>query len=130
MEKSINDKEQCVQTDVMQSVLKQNDCRYGNYIIYGGSITQLNEKEMTHFFRFSETYKPIPLTEEWLLKFGFELKYGCFLLSTNRGTILIEEDLAQISSVISHDGFMSPCKYVHQLQNLYFALTGSELTVA
>ena len=109
--------------------LKANDCRYWNYIIYGGSITQLNDKEMCHFFRFPETYKPIPLTEEWLLKFGFELKYGCFLLSTNRGTIQIEEDLAEISSVITHDGFMAPCNFVHQLQNLYFSLTNEELEI-
>ena len=31
---------------------------------------------------------------------------------------------------INDIGFMTPCGYVHQLQNLYFALTGSELTVA
>lgn len=44
--------EQLPQDAVMQSVLKQNDCRYGNYIVYGGSITQLNEKEMCHFLDF------------------------------------------------------------------------------
>lgn len=143
MEKSINDKEQCVQTDVMQSVLKASDLRIGNKLLFLGdvvtfkNITEFREDGIFWIKTFEPKiesknfhFKPIPLTEDWLLKFGFELKYGCFLLSTNRGTILIEEDLAQISSVISHDGFMSPCKYVHQLQNLYFALTGSELTVA
>lgn len=130
MEKSINDKEQCVQTDVMQSVLKQNDCRYGNYIVYGGSITQLNEKEMCHFFRFPETYKPIQLNEEWLLKFGFEKEYGAFKLKGLKCWLTKYTSEPNLYSVNVGNIKLSTLKYVHELQNLYFALTGSELTVA
>ena len=137
MKKSINDKEQCVQTDVMQSVLKQNDCRYGNYIIYGGSITQLNEKEMCHFFRFPETYKPIPLTEEWLLKFGFkkDIIVDLYRLHNQFGSIIYypstSVEKAKINFMLTGACFMNNnITNVHHLQNLYFALTGSELTVA
>lgn len=127
MEKSINDKEQCVQTDVMQSVLKQNDCRYGNYIIYGGSVTQLNEKEMCHFFRFPETYKSIPLTEEWLFKLGFinDKVLEIYRNDFTDSTIIIDYKFICLLGY-SH----VKLNYVHELQNLYFALTGSELTVA
>jgi len=64
-------------------------------------------------------YRPIPLTEEWLLKFGFERnKYAL--------TSFIKNDV-----IISTDKFIymsrTKLKYVHQLQNLYFALTGEEL---
>lgn len=81
-------------------------------------------------YKLNNNFAPIPLTSEWLLNFGFENKYGSYVLSTPRGTISIEEDLAEISSVITHNGFKAPCGYIHQLQNLYFVLTGSELTIA
>lgn len=77
----------------------------------------------------NKDYQPIPLTEEWLLKFGFKLHYGTYTIKTNRGTITIEEDLAEISNEFSNTGFNAPCKYVHQLQNIYHALTGEELTL-
>ena len=132
------------QTCVMQSVLKASDLRIENLLIYDNEIRRIcsihsdntirfNDKEKGSIGCFSlktPMIKPILLTEEWLLKFGFENKYGCYVLSTPRGTISIEEDLAEISSVITHNGFQAPCGYVHELQNLYFALTQRELTVA
>lgn len=79
-----------------------------------------------------ENFQEIPLTEEWLVKFGFEftdwlgdwlgswdLKDGCFgLLKNANGTFIFE----------SKSG-TSEIHFVHQLQNLYFALKGEELTV-
>lgn len=131
-------------TDVMQSVLKENDCRYGNYIIFGGSITQLNEKEMCHFFRFPETYKPIPLTEEWLLKFRF--KEIVFTQDRNREWLKMfeieetdelfslcfypEKNICYLNFDVGYGNNVLNIEFVHKLQNLYFALTGSELTVA
>lgn len=117
--------------------MEANELRINNYYklkgsVLDGGICQLkNLNDFIHIGNLikNDLVKPIPLTEEWLLKFGVEKKYGCFLLSTNRGTIQIEEDLAEISSVITHNGFMAPCKYVHQLQNLYFSLTGTELEI-
>jgi hypothetical protein len=73
--------------------------------------------------------KPIPLTEEWKLKFGFEKtewdNFNSFRLSigNNDYTIVLYTDgNCEVGDIIT-------CKieYVHQLQNLYFALTGEEL---
>lgn len=116
--------EQLPQDAVMQSVLKQNDCRYGNYIIYGGSVTQLNEKEMTHFFRFPETYKPIPLSEKWLMDFNLNLKELGF------DKLSVSHHLTGNKFYFIISNYAKQIFYVHELQNLYFALTGSELTVA
>jgi hypothetical protein len=61
--------------------------------------------------------EPIPLTEEWLVKFG--------LMSTELGfwnngdAIYFDYGKENEKSI--------ELKYVHQLQNLYFALTGEEL---
>jgi hypothetical protein len=107
--------------------LKANELRLNNWVYAFKTTYQIDVNDFDQDK--VNTFEPIPLTEEWLFKFGFQYKYGCLLLSTNRGTIQIEEDLAEISSVVTHSGFMSPCKYVHQLQNLYFALTNKELEI-
>lgn len=68
----------------------------------------------------------LPLTEEWLLKFGFEKKSeGKFEHNVNPLIIYKNERMGFYYGEaigISHN-------YVHQLQNLYFALTGEELTI-
>jgi hypothetical protein len=77
--------------------------------------------------------EPILITEDWLLKFGFENKNGKnrFELEGN-GAVLLSDNVC----ITIYDSYneidISVCliKYVHQLQNLYFALTGAELTVA
>jgi hypothetical protein len=83
---------------------------------------------------------PIPLTEEWLLKFGFEKGYEELTLHLNDGKhgylggkieyIPKTHQCSSWSGLGSWDdyGFISNIEYVHQLQNLYFALTGEELT--
>lgn len=73
-------------------------------------------------------YEPIPLTEEWFIKFGFEvtvnnnhyLEHG----SIEIGRMSSKRFYIQIRS----ENTTLDIKYVHQLQNLYFALTGQELT--
>lgn len=65
--------------------------------------------------------KPIPLTEEWLLKFGFEDDFLGF------GIIRIFESDFGYKIYKGHGCFDVNCFYVHQLQNLYFALTQKEL---
>ena len=74
--------------------------------------------------------KPIPLTEEWLIKFGFEkLKnngidyelHDCVISFEAKWMWTSESKLNEVRTLIP--------KYVHQLQNLYFALTGEELTI-
>lgn len=73
--------------------------------------------------------QPIPLTEEWLLKFGFnveaEFNSKDYWYHDKMRTFKGSRFYIYLPYGI-YDG-MAPCKYVHQLQNLYFALTGSEL---
>lgn len=73
---------------------------------------------------------PIPLTEEWLEKFGFE--YDIETKSYSILTHLEKHDyLFEVSN--KYQQYFQPdfigidIKYVHQLQNLYFALTNEEL---
>lgn len=74
--------------------------------------------------------EPIELTEEWLIKFGFENNFKQYELM-NWG---LKVDLLNNEWIVFH-GFcgkyseITSCRYVHQLQNLYFTLTGKELTL-
>ena len=68
--------------------------------------------------------EPIPLTEEWLVKFGFKFLngYGFPMF----GNYLQKEDGIYWYNV---NGNFIDIDHVHQLQNLYFALTNEELTI-
>jgi hypothetical protein len=77
-------------------------------------------------------FEGIPLTEEWLLKFGFgkhhsKIEKDWFTLGD---FILGQYDGKLIPSVYGEsglEGYGEGIQFVHQLQNLYFALTGKEL---
>ena len=78
-------------------------------------------------------FEPITLTEGWLLKFGFrksnEKLY--FLPIPNlvmeiHAVFFRESWLIELSN--DRKNIVTEVLKVHQLQNLYFALTGTELT--
>ena len=78
--------------------------------------------------------EPIPLTEEWLLKFGFVNNKGVFrnayYMFLERWFISHKKKYdVDFYSLIIHEDFITHIKNVHSLQNLYFALTGEELTI-
>ena len=71
-------------------------------------------------------YKPIPLTEEWLLKFGFRTEESsCFELDDIN--INTSRELMWVYTKCKNNIEIEMPEFVHQLQNLYFALTGKEL---
>jgi hypothetical protein len=77
---------------------------------------------------------PIPLTEDWLLRMGFEkISQDCFRHTDNDEykttfTILYDAGLKLFKVAFQH--FWYSISVVNQLQNLYFALTGEELKVS
>ena len=92
---------------------------------------------------YEEDLEPIPLTEEWLLRFGFERcsspykdadafqigKDGDRLIWCNNELYKpLSEGFVRITnSKYPIDDY--PVRYIYQLQNLIFALTGKELTI-
>lgn len=93
-------------------------------VVYGvkGNTVYVDEKycyDITHV-------KPIPLTEEWLLKFGFVsgIRYWYHEnLNLIKGRTINGEDII----MSPNNKYVFKVKYVHQLQNLAYGLTGKEL---
>ena len=107
--------------------MKANELRLGNLIDRkdyickvtkieeGGIITEPLEYKGERFVE--QRVEPIPLTEEWLVKFGFKKgSKGWFKTLSN-------------NHKFNFYMYKNLCSNVHQLQNLYFALTGEELTI-
>lgn len=69
---------------------------------------------------------PIPLTEEWILRMGFDNKHCSVNFKTfyNDGFDYRIELYSDGKCLFDE---LREIQHVHQLQNLYFALTGEEL---
>ena len=75
---------------------------------------------------------PIPLTPEWLERCGFEKVPNGISLLVFEGYVTISSLFTGLPLTLSIDGNSMPLdniRYIHQLQNIYFALTGQELTL-
>ena len=132
--------------------MKANELRIGNLLqgepilipkldMYGDGIMAITGEGISLMERgvIIDRLHPIPLTEEWLLKFGFVIKN---IHSTQWGDL----DVFCLSDfyIIKRDGefyHMIDCEdreyinwhtklpYLHSFQNLYFALIGEELEI-
>lgn len=77
---------------------------------------------------FNVHYKPIPITEKLLLKFGFENMEKFPLRYVQR---VKPDSLSEFEPcIVCGDLWLTGIRHVHQLQNLYFSLTGEELTLS
>jgi hypothetical protein len=91
-----------------------------------GKIGFIEPERPTIFLPIHEC-SPVMLAEEWLLKFGFEITtkgidgFEMWFYSKN------DVDIYVTSDGCFENELDLPIKYVHQLQNLYYALTGEEL---
>lgn len=129
-------------------MIQANEIRVGNLIHYTTldintgmqiqkehtvSSNTIKEIEMRH----NAPYFGIPLTEEWLVKLGFRLN------NTTVSTSVWTPDEPSTTKTYSESPLQPSLNYrveagiftctgriitnVHQLQNLYFALTGTDL---
>lgn len=116
--------------------MKESELRLGNLLQDGRSkailiVCRIEIGIITTIVKDREKYpladgwynEPIPLNEEWLIRLGFKK-------ITPKGSIyqlgkFHIQDFSPIGIYESRNHIK--LDYVHQLQNLYFTLTGSEL---
>jgi len=137
--------------------IQASELRIGNYVIEKGKQKQVYSVSNHNAKDYSKV-KPIPLTEDWLLKFGFETeKYIKYSLDVFKDKIFEPFVLSNVWVCYNyhfnyfcfdrrvlhplshlheeyknhwrHDHKSDNLQYVHQVQNLYFALTGEELKI-
>lgn len=117
-------------------MVKSNELRVGNWIFIDNGekpkyAYQVTAHDIEEIEGNGEDCFPIPLTEEKLLKSGFiqiedeEMNSGWYRkTSTNSDNFIIWN----FDGVLTLNGYSdAPLLYLHQLQNLYYAITGNEL---
>ena len=121
---------QCVQTDVSVSVIFPTDLRIGNFIfadLYGEtkilveSICSKNNdvfNSTTGEIPFT-SLKPIPLTLQLYREVEIQLIRKGFSYGFEKGKL----------TLYLSDEWEFESEFLHQFQNLFFFLSGSELTV-
>lgn len=111
------------------------ELRIGNYLFSNGVVSVIDARSIFDIWDKSEKYSSIPLTEIWMERFGF-IKTASYIMRLNvdlkkdiKSVIIATERHGKWVAVYTiEDAFASQgIEYVHQLQNLYFALTGEEL---
>lgn len=123
----------------MSNKLKAADCRVGNWLSKHGEQYQITSATIVGLERGDSEVEPIPLTEEWLLKFGFEKREASSCVAWHIGENPITHDwlfdlvwldkpeLIGAENYPFYRNGYHLIKYVHQLQNLFYCLCGKEL---
>jgi hypothetical protein len=120
--------------------INAQELRIGNIVISYGKEQKISAVDFAVFQIYEikgelPPYVPIPLTEEWLLKFGFEEDNYTYIKGVHQkifsGIMKFEfnESLKNWEFSIGRYNDLTRVEYVHQLQNLYYALTGEELII-
>ncbi len=127
--------------------MKVNELRLGNFINIAnkGNVKLAAFKDLVSVEKAEEGYCiGIPLTEEWILSFGFErtdrdlwgVVQPVYFYMDLDNPFAITKSLSEYhlilnnynyNSIIAYSQTYEYLKYVHQLQNMYYALTGEEL---
>jgi hypothetical protein len=114
-------------------MIKENELRIGNIIMADGlnniEVYEIGDGEIRSldptWYSPLERLNGIPLTENWLIRFGFEKSGMCWL----KDQVYVWDTCIHTNTDFEYKfNYVSrPLIYVHQLQNLYFALTEKEL---
>lgn len=126
--------------------MKETELRIGNFVEFENEVFRMHT--ITELYPILDTdlfgayvvewdkLSPIPLTEEWLVDFGFIDKYkscnkdwSIYGFTINQQSDEDDDGNKIPQEQIFYYQYQYGIKYVHQLQNLYFALIGKELII-
>ena len=113
--------------------MNANDFKIGN-ILKGdsGQPFEITIDDLMIIENGDSKAKPIPLTEEWLLKFGFE-ENDDYISEDNLWNDYLKNNvritMPYFEFYFDNGDDSIKIHYIHQLQNLYSALTNQELTL-
>jgi hypothetical protein len=131
-------------------MIQANELRIGNWVLHMGEMVQIDAIDSDESLNIladstgniasrCDIAHPVPLTPELLEHCGFKLSQSlggyylflfdsdCTFLWTPKGLELHIDNETELKILSAKQE--SKILYLHQLQNLYFALTGQELTI-
>jgi hypothetical protein len=120
-------------------MIQANELRIGNLVKSGKGIYKVAGIHVPNEFICQSLdgfiidvpciYKPISITQEWLLNFGFKKALNGYWCTKDLINVKISKHKVVEIYLTGSDTDLafSGIQYVHQLQNLYFALTQKEL---
>jgi len=119
--------------------MEAKDLRIGNLLYNDNVVVTIDARTIFDIWDNEglKKYKPIPITEERLFELGFKKERESNFYKKNinhKGRIWINIKVdggvgCEIGTLAGYSAGFVDCKHVHKLQNLYFALTGEELTL-
>lgn len=113
--------------------MKASELRIGNIVqnVYEDTFG-ISQETLCDFANGYVNLNPVPLTEKWLLKFGLNnpTNEKPYHFKSSAVEFLHSEFQDELKCFCDDKPMFSfPCKYVHQLQNIYYSLTGEELKI-
>lgn len=114
-----------------KAMIKASELRIGNIVEVEGQIWGiLDSRLLVRIEREPDCANPVPLSPEWLERMGFKTFAGTLQLDCLGIDARSNEMECLFSSRDDWEPMgAKPLQYVHQLQNLFFALTGQELNI-
>ena len=119
-------------------MIKANELRIGNFLnVINRAHIVVTAEHIKSIAEGDKDYHPIPLTPEWLERCGFrdgeirpsyKLHMDVRPYETATQGVFPGEWAVTLVDTVPHQ-LGHTIRYVHQLQNLYFALTGEELKI-
>lgn len=108
-------------------MIQETDFRIGDYVLYNGHYRKIVSINLGT----DVNAEPIPLSEELLLKCGFEKDFN---FSFSKGSIRFELDISDkwcfFWNINSDESiFICEVKYLHTIQNITYDLTNEELQI-
>ena len=124
--------------------MKANGLMVGNYLKNDSIVVKIDARSIFDMYNDNPKYEPIELNEYWLEKLGFYKNentkhwsityFNSEKMGIDKWSLFIGFDSTMgywfgVQDLILDQVALNLIKYVHQLQNLYFSLTGKELTI-
>jgi hypothetical protein len=131
-------------------MIKIEDLRIGNYVMYNGIVVRVygiippaprkdkryGDGYLIEVFEGASTItarlegiSAIELRGDWFNKSAYIDHGHSIEYSNKRGSVVIEEDLMEIYGSKQYSPFMAHCGFVHQWQNLHYTLFSEELNM-
>ena len=120
-------------------IMNANELRIGNYLYNDGVLVKIDARSIFDIWdnKGLKNYTPIPLSEKWIEKIGFSVinessagkRYGYVIdgVFSSDLTFTFWKTTKEAGKFFRRD---LELKSIHQVQNLYFALTGKNLFIS